>query len=78
MPGKTGPGACRAAGLFFRVRTGRAAAMNRDIVALGAEALGQGHGGLGRQADIEDTLATVAIKMAMLLHVGAITSSGPL
>ena len=45
--------------------------MDRDVVALRAKALGQRDSGPFRQADVEDAFASVAIKMAMFLHVRA-------
>ncbi len=45
--------------------------MNRDIETLGLKAAGELQAGLGRQVDIENVFAMVAIKMTVFTHVRA-------
>ena len=44
--------------------------MDGDIIMLGMEAFGQWNAGGFAEFDIEDGVATIAIKMAMFGHVG--------
>jgi len=45
--------------------------MNRYVKTVGAEAFGQWDDGTRRKADVVNGLARIAIKMTMLLHIGA-------
>lgn len=49
--------------------------MNGDVKSLSGETLGQGNGGGLGKIDVEHTVAGIAIKMAVLVHVGAVTRS---
>ena len=45
--------------------------MDGDIKSVGGEALGQGNASTPGQIDIKDTVAGIAIKVAVLVHVWA-------
>ena len=45
--------------------------MDGDIKSVGGEALGHGNTGAPCHMDIKDTVAGIAIKVAVLVHVGA-------